>query len=116
MEKKFKIDEFKSLYTFYYSGLNVRSTDFNANIGRPNQKNKNFFNKHKNFKNINQTQNFWAQESNLKLVSNFGYATFVKNRLEVYKYLKSKTYKLDHWLWQYGTTTFLNSKKLLKKT
>ena len=33
LEKKFKIDEFKSLYAFYYSGLNVRSTDFNANIG-----------------------------------------------------------------------------------
>ena len=33
LEKSFKVDEFKSLYTFYYSGLNVRSTDFNANIG-----------------------------------------------------------------------------------
>ena len=33
LEKKFKIDEFKSLYTFYYSGLNIRSTDFNAEIG-----------------------------------------------------------------------------------
>ena len=32
LEKKYKIDEFKSLYTFYYSGLNIRSTDFNANI------------------------------------------------------------------------------------
>ena len=25
LEKKYKIDEFKSLYTFYYSGLNIRS-------------------------------------------------------------------------------------------
>ena len=33
LEKRFKVDEFKSLYTFYYSGLNVRSTDFNANLG-----------------------------------------------------------------------------------
>ena len=33
LEKKFGVDEFKSLYTFYYSGLNIRSTDFNANIG-----------------------------------------------------------------------------------
>ena len=32
LEKKFKVDEFKSLYTFYYSGLNVRSTDFNAKL------------------------------------------------------------------------------------
>ena len=33
LEKKFKIDEFKSLFTFYYSGFNIRSSDFNANIG-----------------------------------------------------------------------------------
>ena len=33
LEKRYKVDEFKSLYTFYYSGLNVRSTDFNANLG-----------------------------------------------------------------------------------
>ena len=31
--KKYKIDEFKSLYTFYYSGFNIRSSDFNANLG-----------------------------------------------------------------------------------
>ena len=43
LEKKYKIDEFKSLYTFYYSGLNIRSTDFNANIGiRQLKKLKNF--------------------------------------------------------------------------
>ena len=33
LEKKFKIDEFKSLFTFYYSGFNIRSTDFNASLG-----------------------------------------------------------------------------------
>ena len=33
LEKKFKIDEFKSLFTFYYSGFNVRSTDLNASLG-----------------------------------------------------------------------------------
>jgi CDP-6-deoxy-D-xylo-4-hexulose-3-dehydrase len=32
--------------------------------------------------------NFWFQTSNLHLVSSFGYATFVKNRMEVYKYLE----------------------------
>ena len=30
------------------------------------------------------------QKSDLKLTSSFGYATFVKNRFQVYKYLKSK--------------------------
>jgi len=34
--------------------------------------------------------NFWSQKSDLTLTSSFGYATFVKNRLEVFRYLKSK--------------------------
>ena len=33
---------------------------------------------------------YWRQNSRLDLLSSFGYATFVKNRLEVYKYLRSK--------------------------
>ena len=93
LEKKFNVDEFKSLYTFYYSGLNVRSTDFNANIGLEQLKKiKNISRiRHRNFyryqKNL---EKFWSQKSSLKLVSSFGYATFVENRLEVFKYLKSK--------------------------
>ena len=33
---------------------------------------------------------YWRQNSRLTLLSSFGYATFVKNRLEVFKYLESK--------------------------
>ena len=33
LERKFKINEFESLYTFYYSGFNIRSTDLNATLG-----------------------------------------------------------------------------------
>ena len=40
-------------------------------------------------------KNFWHQSSDLSLVSSFGYATFVKNRFEVYKYLKKKRFNLD---------------------
>ena len=93
LEKKFNIDEFKSLFTFYYSGFNIRSTDFNANIGIAQLKK---INKISNirFKNYNHYQlklkSFWVQKSDLKLISSFGYATFVKNRVEVYKFLKSK--------------------------
>ncbi|MBI29389.1 MAG: aminotransferase DegT [Pelagibacteraceae bacterium] len=93
LEKKFKVDEFKSLYTFYYSGLNIRSTDFNANIGVEQIKKIKSISKIRN-RNFNRyksnLKNFWSQDSNLKLVSSFGYATFVKNRLDVFKYLKSK--------------------------
>ena len=38
-------------------------------------------------------KNFLVSKSKLDIVSSFGYATFVANRLEVYKYLKSK--KID---------------------
>ena len=33
LEKKYKINEFEALYTFYYSGFNIRSTDLNASLG-----------------------------------------------------------------------------------
>ena len=93
LEKKFNIDEFKSLYTFYFSGLNIRSTDFNAELGlnqikkidKISLKRYNNFNYYKK-----RLSNFWSQKSDLSLISSFGYATFVKNRLEVFKYLRSK--------------------------
>lgn len=93
LEKKYRIDEFKSLFTFYFSGFNFRSTDFNARLGLEQLKKlKNIsLIRHRNFnlykKNL---KDFWSQSSDLNLVSSFGYATFVKNRIEVYKYLKSK--------------------------
>ena len=33
LQKKWKVSEFNSLYTFYYSGFNLRSTDLQAYIG-----------------------------------------------------------------------------------
>ena len=93
LEKKYKVDEFKALFTFYYSGFNVRSSDLNARLGIEqlkkinkvsNIRHRNFFYYKKKLK------NFWHQSSDLSLISSFGYATFVKNRFEVYKYLKKK--------------------------
>jgi len=93
LEKKYNINEFESLYTFYFSGFNIRSTELNATLGI-SQLNKidkiskirqSNFNEYKK-----QLKNYWSQKSKLDLVSSFGYATFVKNRLEVFKYLKSK--------------------------
>ena len=93
LEKKYKIDNFKSLFTFYYSGLNIRSTDFNANIGieQINKINKIVKIRHNNFGIYkSKLKSFWSQESNLDLISSFGYATFVKNRLDVFEYLKKR--------------------------
>ena len=119
LERKFKIDEFKSLYTFYFSGLNIRSTDFNANIGLKQLKkiNKISLIRHKNFKKYrSKLKDFWTQNSNLQLVSNFGYATFVKNRLEVYKYLKSKNIQTRPLICgNMGQQPFLKTKKVIKE-
>ena len=93
LEKKYKIDEFKSLFTFYYSGFNFRSTDLNAALGIEQIKKIKKISKirHKNFYYYKEKLNdYWSQNSRLTLLSSFGYATFVKNRLEVYKYLRSK--------------------------
>ena len=93
LEKRYKVDEFKSLYTFYYSGFNFRSTDLNATLGLEQLKKINKISKtrHKNFYYYKENLNdFWSQNSGLTLLSSFGYATFVKNRLEVFKYLESK--------------------------
>jgi len=93
LEKKYGIDEFKSFFTFYYSGFNIRSTDLNARLGIEQLKkiDKISFIRHKNFNNYKkQLKNFWCQNSKLDLISSFGYATFVRNRIQVFKHLKSK--------------------------
>ena len=52
------------------------------------------------FKNFNyyksKLKNYWSQTSDLTLTSSFGYATFVKNRLEVFVTLRIKIFKVDH--------------------
>ena len=91
LKKKYKIDEFKNLYTFYYTGYNFRSTDLNAFLGISQLKkinaiskirNNNFYCYKKNLK------NFWFQESLSRFISSFAYGTLVQNRMEVFKYLK----------------------------
>ena len=88
---KYKVDEFKNLYTFYYPGYNFRSTDLNAFLGIQQLKKINKISKvrNNNFnfykKNLNQ---FWTQTSSSKIISSFAYGTLVKNRMEVFKYLK----------------------------
>ena len=91
LESKHKVDEFKSLFTFYYSGFNMRSSDFNASIGLNQLKKlkKNLLGKTQKFLRYKrQLKQFWSQQSQLSLISSFGYATFVKNRTEVFRYLK----------------------------
>ena len=89
--KKYQVDEFKNLYTFYYPGYNLRSSDLNAFLGINQLKkinkiskvrNENFYYYKKNL------LDFWCQESLSNFISSFAFGTLVENRLEVFKYLK----------------------------
>jgi len=90
LEKKYNITPFESFYKFYYQGFNLRSTDFNATLGINQLKKLNFISKirYKNYLTYKKLlSNFWFQKSDSKLISSFGYSTFVKNRDEVYEIL-----------------------------
>lgn len=89
--QKYKVDEFRDLYTFYYSGYNLRSTDLSAFLGLGQLKkiNKICQVRYENFlyykKNL---KDFWCQNSSSNFISSFAYGTLVSNRMEVYKHLK----------------------------
>lgn len=84
LRKKYGIGQFKSLYTFYYPGFNLRSTDLQAFLGINQMKkldtiiknrNENYSYYKKNIKN-----DFWTvQEPDNTFVSNFSYPIISKN-------------------------------------
>jgi CDP-6-deoxy-D-xylo-4-hexulose-3-dehydrase len=84
LREKYNVNEFKSLYTFYYPGFNLRSTDLQAYIGLLQMekideivrvRNHNF-NLYKNgIKN-----DFWnLEEPENSFISNFAYPIITKN-------------------------------------
>lgn len=88
--KKNKISEFQSKFSFIYSGFNIRSTEINAYLGinqlkkinkisTLREKNYNIYKKH--------LKKFHYQNCKSEVLSNFGFATLVKNRDEVFKHL-----------------------------
>ena len=89
---EFSIDAFRNLYTFYYSGFNLRSTDLQAHIGRSqlkkldkiNQVRENNFQLYKTL-----LSDYFVQESSTDLISNFAYGTLVENRKDVAETLQS---------------------------
>ncbi|OHE73896.1 MAG: aminotransferase DegT [Verrucomicrobia bacterium GWC2_42_7] len=91
--KEYNIDEIRDLYTFYYSGFNLRSTDLNAFIGLSQLKKIDEYAKIRqgNWKCYSEhLKDFWSQTSESDFVSHFAYGILVENRLEVYKHLISK--------------------------
>jgi CDP-6-deoxy-D-xylo-4-hexulose-3-dehydrase len=123
LERKYEVDEFKNLYTFYYPGYNFRSTDLNAFLGIQQLKKIDNISKVRNYnfntykKNLN---NFWHQTSSSNFISSFAFGTLVKNRMEVFKYLKKFNIetrplicgnigKHPFWIKKFGEKKLINS-------
>ena len=84
LRKKYNIQNFRSLYTFYYPGFNLRATDLQAFIGLQQLKKLDLIvsNRNKNYVRYkNEIKNdFWsASEPTNSFVSNFSYPIITKN-------------------------------------
>ena len=85
------VDAFRNLYTFYHPGFNLRSTDFQAFIGRSQLKTLDDIVKirARNFAQYKAAlPDFFCQNSLTETLSSFAYGTLVQNRLEVFEFLK----------------------------
>lgn len=83
---EFSVDQFRNLYTFYYSGFNLRSTDLQAHIGRSQLRKLPIINRVRDI-NFNLYKmllsDYFVQSSTSDFVSSFAYGTLVENRAEV---------------------------------
>lgn len=86
--EKYNIDEFNSLYTFYYPGFNFRSTDLQAYIGlsQVDKLDKFSINRNNNFKLYNKnisTNELTIKNNEDNFISNFAYPIVSKNREQI---------------------------------
>lgn len=120
---EYNVDEIRDLYTFYYSGFNLRSTDLNAFLGltqikkmdalsKKRKENFDLYKKH--------LKDFWIQDSDTSFLSSFAYGILVKNRNEVYKHLQANNIETrplicgniglhPFWVKQYGACNLKNA-------
>ncbi len=91
--QKYNVDDFDSLYKFYYAGFNLRSTDLQAFIGIGQipkmsyivkQREENYYTYRENL-----TSEIWLPvlEETQNVISNMGYPIITKNKKEIYKML-----------------------------
>jgi CDP-6-deoxy-D-xylo-4-hexulose-3-dehydrase len=87
---QYGIDEIRDLYTFYYPGFNLRSTDLNAFLGLSQIKKIDKYSKirsHNYHLYSKFLSDYWTQTSQSEFLSSFSYGVLVENRFETYKYL-----------------------------
>jgi len=91
-KKDYDIDEVRDLYTFYYSGFNLRSTEVNAFLGisQLNKLNEIIKVRESNYNTYKyELSEYWCQSSDTEPLSSFAYAVLVENRLETYRFLRN---------------------------
>lgn len=86
--EKYNIDDFNSLYTFYYPGFNFRSTDLQAFIGlsQIDKLDRFSINRNKNFKLYNKNisiNDLEIKNTDENFISNFAYPVVSKNREKI---------------------------------
>ena len=126
LREKYGVDKFRSLYTFYYPGFNLRSTDLQAYIGLGQlekldmiveNRNKNFIRYKNEIKNT-----FWnISPPEGSFISNFSFPIITKNIKELTEQLITNNIECrplicgsinEHPFWyeRYGKQTLPNSK------
>lgn len=92
LQKKHSIDDFRNLYTFYYPGFNLRSTDLQAFIGRSQLKKLDHITKVRQQNYLLYQQelaDFFCQTSAASPMSSFAYGTMIENPSEVFQHLSA---------------------------
>ncbi len=128
LRKKYSVNDFRALYTFYYPGFNLRATDLQAFIGLEQLKkldtivenrNKNYLKYKKEIKNTE-----WnIKEPNNSFVSNFSFPIVTKNINKLVEALTNNNIECrplicgsinEHPFWyeRYGKTNLPISKKI----
>ena len=125
LKTKYNIDDFNQMYTFYYPGFNLRSTDLQAFLGLQQLNKLNLYTKNR-FKNFLQYKNELKDINELKLpirkndfISNLAFPIVMKNRNDIVKKLKANDIEIrplisgnigrqPFWVNLYGETKLKN--------
>jgi len=125
LRKKYNVDEFNALYTFFYSGFNMRATDLQAYIGLEQLDKIELIAKKrsKNYDMYNELikNDFWMPiEYNNRYVSNFAYPIIHPKRDEIVRELNKNNIenrplicgtlsRQPFWVKRYGELTLKNA-------
>ena len=94
--QKYGVDDFDSLYKFYYAGFNLRATDLQAFIGLNQMPKINHISKTREenyyayYNNLNQKIWFPKPERTQEVISNMGFPLILENKQAVYRELNNK--------------------------